>query len=280
MPPHIRTGLIQVVLYPLVYIFIIFVFIKHWLEWVEIQGGERKMCVPFWCTAKILACVKADFSFLSCCFPQEPFRKVKWSTWAAKSPCDSPTWKEDTKTRGRSGCMTGQAGHTWWDPHSWAVPGLSCAPASALVLLGSASGDGASQLLSRAPVWAERIIIIIHLIIHCGRSCLSCWAPKQKCSYLCHYSDKNYFQLSVLLCSVYSGGVKAPVQPKWRSCLCPGCSALAAGCRDKNHESSSLFFSLLESTVAFGNACRQGAGRAVALVSLYTDLLFLPGYEV
>lgn len=55
---------------------------------------EESVCailgLPALCRAKVLACAKAHFSFLSCCFPQKLFRKMKWSTPAARPSCGYP----------------------------------------------------------------------------------------------------------------------------------------------------------------------------------------------
>lgn len=140
---------------------------------------EENVCailgLPALCTAKVLACVKAHFSFLSCCFPWKPFGKVKWSTPAAKPPCGYPV----TVPHGGRTPQPGAGLAAWLGKLGTRggtnIPELcqvfACASASILVLRGSGSGDGASP-------WAPRGIIIIH----CGRTCLSCWAPMQKCS--------------------------------------------------------------------------------------------------
>lgn len=167
-------------------------------------------------------------------------------------PCDSLMWREDTITRGRSGCMAGQAGHTWWDQPSWAVPGLCLClcicPGAAWLWISLLRCSPELLRNHYYTLWKNLPVLL---------------SPHPEVFLACQYSDKKYLQLSVLLSSIYSGGVKACVQPKWRGCLCSGCSAVTAGCRGKTHETSSLFFSLLEDTVAFGNPCRQDAGRAV-----------------
>lgn len=172
-------------------------------------------------------------------------------------PCDSPVWREDTITTGVGlAAWLGKLGTRGETNLPELCQACACASASVLVLHGS--GSPFSSVLQSCCVSCQR-----NHYYTLWKNLPVLLSPHPEVFLACQYSDKKYFQLSVLLSSIYSGGVKACVQPKWRSCLCSGCSAVTAGCRGKTHEILSLFFSLLEGTVAFGNPCRQDAGRAV-----------------
>lgn len=111
----------------------------------------------------------------------------------------------------------------------------------------------------------------------------------QKCSWLVSIVIKNTFSSvcsSIQFILVVSRHVSSPSGG--------AASALAAlhlqqGVETKNMRPPSLFFSLLESTVALGNPCKWDAARAVVTAdvcsscsgfTVHRSFFFLPVYEV
>lgn len=113
-------------------------------------------------------------------------------------------------------------------------------------------------------------------------------SPHAEVFLACQYSSIKYFQLCMLLTSVYSSGVKPRVQRKWMSCLCSSCSAFTAGCREKTWD---LFTALEPSGRQFSEesvqvGCCQRSGdrwclqQLLSFQCMYIFFFFLPVYEV
>lgn len=144
-------------------------------------------------------------------------------------PCDGAKLREDTVTEGAPCCRAGQARHVWWFHvlERWLVcacalhPSWCCTALDRMVGVLQCSPELLFELLEELNlcIWWKNLPVLL--------------IPHAEVFLACQYSSIKYFQLSVLLTSIYSSGVKACVQHKWMSCLCSGCTAFTAGCREK-----------------------------------------------
>lgn len=135
-------------------------------------------------------------------------------------------------------CVTGprspgQARHAWWYrvPQLWLV--CACAAASILVL------DKIVGFLWCPP---ELLLELLEELCYsvAWKNLPVLLSPHAEVFLACQYSSIKYFQLCMLLISIYSSGVKPHVQREWMSCFCSSCSAFTAGV-ERKHETSSLF---------------------------------------
>lgn len=226
------------------------------------------MHVPFW--ARLL-CPQPRYlvSFLSYRFPRKPFRKVKSSKLAACSyPATAPGGEGTPYPRVLLAAWLGKPGT------SGAATFPSCGCFVPVLLYPSwccVALDEMAGFLWCLPELLFELLEELYDYI-AWKSLPVLLSPHAEVFLACQYSSIKYFQLSMLLTSIYSSGVKARVQHKWMSCLCSGCTAFTAGCREKTWD----LITILQPSGrpcwnSVRNPCKRDADRAVATADVYSS---------